>query len=290
MDSENLGESIQVARLNAGLTQQQLCEQTGLSYSTLAKIERGAIKSPSIFTINLICQGLGISIEKLLITGVKAESNKPKNGLSKVKESLENTKIKFIYSDINGVLVRFYQRAFASLARDTNQSLDLVEQVFWRYNDAVCMGEMSELELNKILAESLEVDEVDWKNYYVSAVEPIKPSHEYLRKLSESYRIGLFSNIFPGYLDALIEAGKVPNLDYSIIIDSSQVHSIKPSREIYEIAENKAGVRGGEILFIDDTRSNIATAQQMGWRGIWFDSYHPEESIKDINQILTADR
>jgi transcriptional regulator with XRE-family HTH domain len=48
-----LGKRLQEARQKAGLTQQQMCHKAGLSYSTLAKIERGAIKAPSIFTVRL---------------------------------------------------------------------------------------------------------------------------------------------------------------------------------------------------------------------------------------------
>jgi len=45
-DEKALGQRLQKARQNAGLTQQELCQKAGLSYSTLAKIERGAIKAP----------------------------------------------------------------------------------------------------------------------------------------------------------------------------------------------------------------------------------------------------
>jgi transcriptional regulator with XRE-family HTH domain len=46
LDEKGLGKRLQAARQKAGLTQQTLCQKAGLSYSTLAKIERGAIKSP----------------------------------------------------------------------------------------------------------------------------------------------------------------------------------------------------------------------------------------------------
>jgi transcriptional regulator with XRE-family HTH domain len=39
-----LGKRLQDARRAAGLTQQELCQKADLSYSTLAKIERGAIR------------------------------------------------------------------------------------------------------------------------------------------------------------------------------------------------------------------------------------------------------
>ncbi len=287
MDPLHLGEHVQAARIAAGLTQQQLCEQSGLSYSTLAKIERGAIKSPSIFTIGQIAQILGISIEELLQSKQVVTSSASSEG-DKTREKLKSTPIEFVYSDINGVLVRFYQQAFAALAHDTNQLLDLVEQVFWRYNDAVCRGVLTEQELNKALAEALGVPKLDYRPYYIEAVEPITIVHEFLAKVIKRKPVGLLSNIFPGYIEALKQAGKIPDLPYKTVVDSSVVGVIKPDRRIFEVAEEQAGVSGEKILFIDDSRANIVAAQEFGWRCIWFDSYHPEESVADIEKVLAS--
>ncbi len=66
MDEKALGGKLQLARKRAGLTQQELCQKAGLSYSTLAKIERGAIKSPSVFTVAAIANATGVKLEELL--------------------------------------------------------------------------------------------------------------------------------------------------------------------------------------------------------------------------------
>ena len=66
MDEKRLGLVVQEARRRHGYTQQTLCQKSGLSYSTLAKIERGAIKSPSIFTIQQIAVTLGMSLDELM--------------------------------------------------------------------------------------------------------------------------------------------------------------------------------------------------------------------------------
>ena len=67
VDEQALGKRLQLARKRAGLTQQQLCQKAGLSYSTLAKIERGAIRSPSVFTVAAIAQATGTPQEDLLL-------------------------------------------------------------------------------------------------------------------------------------------------------------------------------------------------------------------------------
>ena len=66
MDERTLGKRLQLARKRAGLTQQELCQKAGLSYSTLAKIERGAIRSPSVFTVSAIAGATGTPLEDLL--------------------------------------------------------------------------------------------------------------------------------------------------------------------------------------------------------------------------------
>jgi len=114
-----LGKKIQQARKAAGLTQQSLCQQAKISYSTLAKIERGAIKSPSVFTIWKIADIIGISMDALL--GRDISSDAPAN----LKTSKDG--IKFIYFDVNGCIVRFFQRAFTRIAADTGASPDQIE-------------------------------------------------------------------------------------------------------------------------------------------------------------------
>ena len=66
MDEKALGKRLQLARKRAGLTQQQLCQKAGLSYSTLPKIERGAIRSPSFITVANIASATGTQLEDLL--------------------------------------------------------------------------------------------------------------------------------------------------------------------------------------------------------------------------------
>src|SRR5437868_6830100 len=104
MDEKGLGAKLQAARQAAGLTQQQLCHQASLSFSTLTKIERGAIKAPSIFTIQAIAMALGVSLDELI--GHKA-GGAPVRHLQTTRSGA-----KFIYFDVNGCLIHFYQRAF----------------------------------------------------------------------------------------------------------------------------------------------------------------------------------
>ncbi len=277
VDEKSLGLRLQQARKKAGLTQQELCEKANLAYSTLAKIERGAIKSPSIFTIQSIAGVLGTSLDQLL--GITAHSPTTSKNTSK-------TGIRFVYFDINGCLVRFFHRGFTQIADASGAPADLIETAFWHYNDAVCRGDMTLDDFNAALAKQLGMQSLDWKTYYMEAIDPIKEMQEIVTWAAEHYQVGLLSNIMPGFINEMQQNGIIPQLPYAAIIDSSEVNAIKPEQKIYEIAQEKAGVQPNEILLVDDSRANIMAAERMGWRVLWFDDYRPSESAARIRDSL----
>lgn len=274
-----LGKRIQEYRKNAGFTQQNLCEQTGLSFSTLAKIERGAIKSPSVFTVQSIANCLHVSMDEL-VGGTRLHTP----AINNFKTSRSG--VKFVFFDVNGCVVRFSQRAFNKIAEDYGVSLDVVESVFWHYNDSVCRGETSLEDFNLFLSKKLGVKSIDWSSYYLAAAEQVPGMTELLLWARDNYHVGLLTNIMPGLLASMLNSGQVPNIPYDAVIDSSQVGSIKPEKKIYEIAMKASGHPGSEILLIDDTRANLIAAEKLGWRVIWYDYARPEESIETIKQAL----
>lgn len=275
LDEVGLGQVLQKARQNAGLTQQDLCHAAKLSYSTLAKIERGAIKSPSVFTIKRIAEALNVSLDELL--GHKAGAD---------EKQVSRSGVRFVYFDVNGCLVRFYHRAFSLIAEDTGMPSDQIESTFWHYNDAVCRGEQSLAEFNKHLAVATGQKSLDWADYYLRAVEPIHGMEELLDWANQNYDIGLLTNIMPGLLDRLQKENLIPSLDYKAVVDSSEVGAIKPEPKIYEIAQGLAGVKPEEILLVDDSRANLIAAEKLGWKVLWFNDYQPEEAIARIRDAL----
>ena len=46
-----------------------------------------------------------------------------------------------------------------------------------------------------------------------------------------------------------------------------------------------SGFKGNDVLLIDDSRSNLAAADKLGWHVIWFNGTDPKDSI---NRIKTA--
>lgn len=273
-----LGKRIQSFRKAANLTQQQLCNRANISYSTLTKIERGAIKSPSIFTVEAIASSIGCTLDDLIGNSQRFNNER--------KLTLTKDGIKFVYFDVNGCLVRFYQRAFTNIAEDYGVSTDVIEHVFWHYNDDACRGTMSMTEFNAKLADKIGADNLSWQKYYLDTVESVSATKDLLLWAYKHLRVGLITNIMPGLLAELRKLGKVPDIDYDAVIDSSEVGHIKPEKEMYQIALSKSNVKPSEILLIDDTRAYVTGAEMSGWHVSWFDYANPVESVERVRSIL----
>lgn len=284
-DEKRLGRVIQVARKKAGLTQQALCQKTGLSYSTLAKIERGAIAAPSVFTIQQIAGTLGIGMDELL-GGVEQHRSPAVVAPPTAVKKISRSGVRFVYFDMNGVLVRAaVSKACMKLAQESGVTPDVIETIFWQYNSDVCRGSMSLDEFNTILAERLEML-VDWNRYYLMAVEPTPGINDLIVWAAENYRVGIVTNTFPGLIRPMLERGILPTVPLDAIIDSSEVHSLKPEARMFEIAADRAHMSPSEILLVDDDRLNLAAAGQYGWHTMGFDAYQPEDSIVAVSTAL----
>lgn len=274
-EAEHLGKRLQKARAAAGLTQQSLCQRAKLSYSTLTKIERGAIKSPSIFTIQSVAEALGLGLDELM-----GDSRSHKTKLR------SKSGVSFVYFDVNGCLVGSFYEAFDRIAEKSDAPPDVIETAFWKYNDDACRNDMSMDEFNRAFARAIGLDSIDWQAYYLDAIKPVRGMHEVLKKAAEDYRVGLLTNIMPGFIKVMKERGLVPDVAYETIVDSSEVKAIKPEPEIYEIAAQKANSPTQEILLVDDSRTNLMAAQKQGWHVLWFDGSRPDSSINRLKSTL----
>ncbi|HET9721768.1 MAG TPA: HAD-IA family hydrolase [Candidatus Saccharimonadales bacterium] len=280
MDEKALGKRLQLARKRAGLTQQELCQKAGLSYSTLAKIERGAIRSPSVFTVAHIASATGMNMEDLL--EVRSGPNSPApSGKKRSKSGLT-----FAFFDVNGTLARYYERAFTRIAEESHVSAEIVETLFLHYDGAACRGAMANQEVEKIFAGELGLPDFSWEKYYMESIEPTPGSADLLRWAADNYHIGLLTNNWLGYTDELIRRQVVPDASYTAIVESAKAGCAKPEAKIYEIAQQLAGVEASEILLVDDAQAYLAGAQKAGWQTVWFDETQPEASIERVKQVL----
>ena len=58
-----LAKNLKYLREKAHLTQDELSDKAGVAYSTIAKLEQGAIKNPTLTTVWSITQVLGVDLQ-----------------------------------------------------------------------------------------------------------------------------------------------------------------------------------------------------------------------------------
>lgn len=282
MDEKTLGKKLQLARKRAGLTQQELCQKAGLSYSTLAKIERGAIRSPSVFTVAHIAAATGTPLEDILeMSSRGTASPAPADAKKRSK-----TGVRFVYFDVNGTLVHYYERAFTQISAESHTPLEIVESIFLHYDGAACRGSMAKDEVEKIIAGEIGLPDFSWEKYYMRSAQATAEVDELLSWVAQYYDVGLLTNNWPGFTDDLIKKSILPNLKYTAIVESAKVGCSKPEAKIYEIAQQMAGLQPQEILLVDDQLAYLAGAEKAGWQTQHFDDTDLTGSIARIKASL----
>lgn len=111
-------------------------------------------------------------------------------------------------------------------------------------------------------------------------IEPMIELHSELR--GQGYRTYIFSNT--NELAIRFIRRNFPffqNFDGYIL--SYEHKSMKPESGLYEVVETKSGVRGQEILYVDDRPENVASGAARGWQVILQES--PAKTRSVIQQL-----
>jgi len=58
---------------------------------------------------------------------------------------------------------------------------------------------------------------------------------------------------------------------FDVIVDSSEVGMRKPEPPIYRLVEERLGLPGSALLFVDDLGVNLKTAKSLGWQTVKYD-------------------
>lgn len=195
--------------------------------------------------------------------------------------------IKFIYFDVGGVIFR-WREIFEAIAPIHNKTVDEMLQVFIKYDIEACRGQITSNQLWKKMSADLQLknNNFDFFKYAMDRFVPIIEMHKLIEDLSKDYQIGLLTNIHPGVIDHAMRKKHIPNLNYSVIIQSCLIGMVKPEKQIFEYARKKAKVEHEEIFYVDDFEINIRSAKELGWETILFETDNPKKSIKEIKKLL----
>lgn len=97
---------------------------------------------------------------------------------------------------------------------------------------------------------------------------------------ARGYKIGILSSLSHSRRQ---EVEKVTEGIFDAIFFCDEVGAYKPGREAYEALADALGVTLSEMIFIDDSESNLAGIDSFGLRGILFTSI--EDTKKKLSLI-----
>lgn len=95
------------------------------------------------------------------------------------------------------------------------------------------------------------------------------PLIERVRQLRKEYKIGLLTNMGQGTLETVFSQAELDEL-FDAVVVSSDVGLIKPSRDIFELTNERVGVPASETILIDDRPANVDEAERIGMKTILF--------------------
>ncbi|MCL4374806.1 HAD family phosphatase [Patescibacteria group bacterium] len=197
-------------------------------------------------------------------------------------------RVKFIYFDVGGVLVD-WSRAFHTAANRFHLKIEDIGAVFDEHHDQITKGLITSQELWSSCVKKYHIQNGDVFNFvasWVSDYRPIVEMHDLVKKLAAVYKIGLLSNIYQGMLPLLLKNEVIPKIGYDRIILSCDVGLMKPETDIYELAQEKTGVKANNILLVDDRPDFLSPAQQLGWHTFLFDNKRIDKSVDKIRKYL----
>jgi len=200
--------------------------------------------------------------------------------------------LKFIYFDVGGVVIRDFSGTdkWQELKKSIGVKLDFdqeFEEFFGKYEIEACAGR----DIETLVPMTKDKFGLKFpKNYsfladFANRFERNESIWPMIDKLKNKYRIGLLTNMYTKMLDRIYENGLMPHVEWEVVIDSSIVKLQKPQVEIFKLAEEKAGVKAEEILFVENTRRHFEAAERLGWQTLFYDSSdidQPDEKLKAL--------
>lgn len=138
--------------------------------------------------------------------------------------------------------------------------------------DGVVTGEISEDELRRVYADALGLDDSQsvemmsemWDGY---CGELDVAMRDFCAELRPRYRTAILSNSADG---ARREEQRRYGFEQlvDVIVYSHEVGIAKPDPAIYQLTEQRLGVRSQEIVFVDDHEPHVRAAEDLGWHGV----------------------
>lgn len=206
--------------------------------------------------------------------------------------------MKALIFDMGGVLIDLDMEACKMAFRE-GLGFAQIDQILDPCHQKGVIGDMEEGKVtadefrNYVLAHSREgvaAEDVDKALYKIlSSIEPYKI--DMLRALSEKYDIYMLSNNNPiatkRASDMFAQMGFPMEENFKKCYLSFEMKMLKPSAEFYKAVMADIALPADEMIFIDDSKSNVEAAVAAGLPAVW---YQPgtdlRETLKQFTEVI----
>lgn len=203
------------------------------------------------------------------------------------------SKISFVYFDVGGVAIQDFSdspkwEGMMDVMGFPIEQRGEFDKLFHTLDTKFCLGEHEDAFLPQIASKfGLTLPEgFSMRHYFIDHFDPNPGLWPIMTRLKESKKVGLLTDQYQGMLNQIIKKNLFPQVEWDVIIDSTQVGYRKPMPEIYQIAQEKSGVPAEEILFIDNRAKNLIIPRGLGWQTYLYDSKDYEKSNRDLAKFL----
>ncbi len=186
--------------------------------------------------------------EKIVIFDWGGVVESHKKGEYNIDVAIENLIKHFNPKETENIVERYYSRSIELGVKDIR---NINDELWFEYLN-------EEFNLNCTPEEFYEcyIKEFDKVEYYKNVVN-------FAHSLKDKCKIGILSNL--GSLDKQRLDKQVNLKQFDYVWLSFELECRKPEEKIYKIVEKDCKLKPEKILFIDDCKENIETAQKLGW-------------------------
>lgn len=203
------------------------------------------------------------------------------------------SEIKFIYFDVGGVVIKDFSQTDnwenlkKTLGVSPSQTVEF-DEYFSKCEEQMCKGVPCDSFLPQFAKKfSLNISpNFSLLNYFVTHFQANESIWPIIKKVKETFRIGLLTDMYQGMFNGIKEQNLLPPIKWDLIVDSSIEKMKKPYPEIFALATKRAEVEPTKILFIDNNQKNILGAKAAGWQTFFYDSKNYEKSSQELSQFL----
>ncbi len=193
------------------------------------------------------------------------------------------SEIKSVVFDVGWVLVHLDYNPLLNYLAASGQRYDIKEVIAAIDLEAHERGEFAGDQLLDNMARLVpNLDRTLLKQHWIGMFTPVESMFALARELSSTHRVHLLSNAGDLHWTQLNQQYQLLSLAHSAL-PSFEARAMKPSRDIYKLAEHRFDLEPPHTVFIDDLLPNVEAARACGWQAI--QHVTPEETMKVLKQM-----